>query len=241
MRTCELIVAVILACPALAQGDLDIAPYLERLRNGDTGELRGEVSDLAEQHPNDAGIRYLQGLVMEDGTDAARVFQGLVDRHPKSEWADDALYKVYQFYYSLGLYRTAELKWAQLQREYPDSPHLASASGGAKPSQPEQSSDINPPSGETGITESAAVSSRGEIQSGQFALQAGAYSARENAEKQKLFFEDQGFPVEVINRVKDTQSLFLVLVGNYLTYDEAKSRIAEIRNKYGVESFVVSR
>ncbi len=69
----------------------------------------------------------------------------------------------------------------------------------------------------------------------------GAYSARENAEKQRLFFEDQGFPVEVINRVKDSQSLFLVFVGNYLTYDEAKSRIAEIRKRYGVESFVVSR
>jgi hypothetical protein len=69
----------------------------------------------------------------------------------------------------------------------------------------------------------------------------GAYSARENAEKQKFFFEDQGYPVEVINRVRDSRQLFLVLVGNFLTYDEAKSRTEEIRRKYGVDSFVVSR
>jgi hypothetical protein len=49
------------------------------------------------------------------------------------------------------------------------------------------------------------------------------------------------FPVEVINRVKDSKSLFLVFVGNYLTYDEAKSRIDEIWKSYRVESFVVSR
>jgi cell division septation protein DedD len=82
---------------------------------------------------------------------------------------------------------------------------------------------------------------QGEQRNGQFALQVGAYSSRENAEKQKLFFEDQGYPVEVINRVRDSRSLFLVLVGNYLTYDDAKSRIAEIRQRYGVDSFVVSR
>ncbi len=235
MVTRGLIIAMMVSCAALAQDNVNIAPYLERIQNGVTEDLREEVSDLAERHPDDPGVRYLQGLVMKDGTDAVRVFQGLVDRHPKSEWSDDALFRVYQFYYSLGLYRTADLKWAQLQKEYPDSPHLSSAAGKTTPPLQEKSAEVNPPS------KAGVAAATPQAQSGQFALQVGAYSARENAEKQKLFFEDQGFPVEVINRVKNSQSLFLVFVGNYLTYDEAKSRIAEIRKKYGVESFVVSR
>jgi hypothetical protein len=212
---------------------VDIAPYLERYQNGESEDLREEVSDLAERYPEDPGIRYLQGVVTEDGTDAVRIFQGLVDRHPQSEWADDALYRVYQFYVSIGLQRTADLKMAQMRNDYPDSPFLAMRTS-AKPA---------PPRAEQQPAEASAppIAPPAGTQSGQFALQVGAYSSRENAEKQKLFFEDQGFPVEIINRVKDSRSLFLVFVGNYLTYDDAKSRIGDIWKQYRVESFVVSR
>ena len=47
--------------------------------------------------------------------------------------------------------------------------------------------------------------------------------------------------MEVINRVRDGRSLFLVLVGNYLTYEDAKAKSVDIRRDYGVDSFVVSR
>jgi hypothetical protein len=237
MRMSGLIVAAMLVSQSYAQDTLDISPYLERIQGGDTESIREEISDLAERRPEDPGVRYLQGLVTEDGTDAVRIFQGLVDRHPGSEWADDALYRVYQFYYSIGLYRTADLKWAQLQKDYPGSPYLSKAKGAGKTE--EGPGPVAPE--EKQATEAVAAVPRGENQNGQFALQVGAYSARENAEKQKLFFEDQGYPVEVINRVRDARSLFLVLVGNFLTYDDAKSRIEDIRKKYGVESFVVSR
>ena len=240
MRLCVLITLATLSLPLYAQDTLDIAPYLERIESGDVQDVREEVSDLVERRPEDPGVRYLQGLVTEDGTDAVRVFQGLVDKHPRSEWADDALFRVYQFYYSIGLYRTSDLKWAQLQKDYPGSPYLSEGKGGGKgmESAPVESSPAPAAAGSTG---GVGVVPPGENRSGQFALQVGAYSARENAEKQKFFFEDQGYPVEVINRVRDSRSLFLVIVGNFLTYDDAKSRIGEIRKKYGVESFVVSR
>ena len=231
MKGLLLIACMLMASSALAQDLLDITPYLERHQRGETENLRGEVSDLAEQHPEDPGVRYLQGLVTEDGTDAVRIFQGLVDKHPKSEWADDALYKVYQFYASIGLNRTADLKLAQLRRDYPDSPFLQVRTSAKPASEPAEHPKVQPPPAPAPVSG----------QSGQFALQVGAYLSQENAEKQRLFFEDQGFPVEVINRVKDSKSLFLVFVGNYLTYDEAKSRIDEIWKRYRVESFVVSR
>jgi len=239
LRALVTLATLILALPLYAQDTLDIAPYLERIQGGDVEDVREEISDLVEQKPEDPGVRYLQGLVTEDGTDAVGIFQGLVDKHPRSEWADDALFRVYQFYYSIALYRTSDLKWAQLQKDYPGSPYLSKGKGGeGVESGPAESS---PAPVVTGSTGPVAVVPQGENRSGQFALQVGAYSARENAEKQKFFFEDQGYPVEVINRVRDSRSLFLVIVGNFLTYDDAKSRIGEIRQKYGVESFVVSR
>ncbi|MDH4069229.1 MAG: SPOR domain-containing protein [Ignavibacteria bacterium] len=243
MKALAAIVIMVLFAPLPLAGQVEVQPYLDRLSSGELEEVREEVSDLVDQYPNDAGVRYLQGLVTEDGTDAVRVFQGLVDRYPESEWADDALYKVYQFYYSIGLYRTAELKMGQLRGDYPDSPFLTSA--GAKvtpkadPPAESETTDPVPVVSEGGATGSGeAVSQPG---GGQFALQVGAYSSRENADKQKFFFEDQGFPVEVINRVRDGRALFLVLVGNYLTYEDAKAKSADIRRSYGVDSFVVSR
>jgi len=233
-----MIVVGLIAVPVRLSAQVDPTPYIERLAKGDTESVRSEVSDLVDRYPNDPGIRYLQGLVTEDGTDAVRVFQGLVDRHPDSEWADDALYKVYQFYYSIGLYRTADLKMEQLRRDYPSSPY-ASAKGTAAP--PRVSDETGAGAEGAESAGSVAVEAGAGTHSGQFALQVGAYSARENADKQKFFFEDQGFPVEVINRVRDGRSLFIVLVGNYLTYEDAKTKSADIRKQYGVDSFVVSR
>jgi hypothetical protein len=69
----------------------------------------------------------------------------------------------------------------------------------------------------------------------------GAYTALTNADRQKKYFEERGYPVEVISRVRDGRSLYLVLVGSYRTYDEAKARAGEIKQRFNIDSFVLSR
>jgi cell division protein FtsN len=76
---------------------------------------------------------------------------------------------------------------------------------------------------------------------GQYALQVGAYSQQVNAEKQKLFFEDLGYQVEVINKVQDARSLFVVLVGEYKTADDARAKSAELKKKYNINSMMITR
>ena len=72
-------------------------------------------------------------------------------------------------------------------------------------------------------------------------LQAGAYGAQANAERQRQFFADLGYPVEMITKVRDTKTLFVVLVGKYSSYDQARAQGAEIKQKYRVETMVVQR
>ena len=62
-----------------------------------------------------------------------------------------------------------------------------------------------------------------------------------NAEKQKLFFEDLGYPVEVINKVRDNRPLFVVLVGEYKTAEEAQTKGTEIREKFDMHPMVVTK
>ena len=239
-------VLCMMALPLGAQ-DADVQRYVAMVNNGQVEEVRKEISTLLERFPNNPGVLYVQALVTKEGAEAARIYQSIVDNFPKSAYADAALYRVYQFYYALGLYRTAELKMSQLKAEYPASkylkadaretvnlpeevpaPKVVRDSAVAAPEKPLQ---------EAGGTPAAPA----PASSTSFVLQAGAYGAQANAEKQRKFFADLGYPVEMITKVRDTKTLFVVLVGTYGSYDQAKAQGAEIRKKYSIETMVVSR
>jgi hypothetical protein len=230
---------------------LDIEKYLSRVEKGGDEDVRAEFPSLLSRYPNNPGVLYLQAVLTVDGTEAVRVYQSIVDNFPKNEWADDALYKVYQFYYAIGLYRTAEMKLKQLTSDYPQSKYVTGiAPANTKNLQDEQQTPE--PSPVEPVTLSPDRSKRLDVglppaqpaentPRGQYALQVGAYSQQENAEKQRLFFEDLGYSVEVINKVRDARSLFVVLVGNYKTTVEARTDGNEIKSKYNINSMVVTR
>ena len=75
----------------------------------------------------------------------------------------------------------------------------------------------------------------------QYTLQVGAFSSAGNAAKQKTFFEDLGFTVEMTNKVRNGKSLYLVWVGSYKNADDAKHAGRKIKAKYKIDSIVVER
>jgi len=210
-----------------------IEEYVRMVEAGQGEPVRAELPALLAKYPNDPGVLYLQGLLTKEGAEAVRIYQSIVDNHPKSAWADDALYRVYQFYQAIGLYRTAELKMNQLKRDYPRSRYLTGSSE-PEPAAASEEREPPPPAPAPGLPKSTAVQ-------GQFTLQVGAYSTQVNADKQKLFFEDLGYPVEVISKTKDGRTLFTVNVGNFATYDDAKAKSAALKKQYNIDSFVVTR
>jgi cell division protein FtsN len=74
-----------------------------------------------------------------------------------------------------------------------------------------------------------------------YTLQTGAFSTAANAEKQKAFFEEKGYSVEVTNKVRGGRSLFLVWVGSYASADDAKRAGKDVRGKFNIDSIVVER
>lgn len=219
--------------PAVQGQPRAISDYIALVESGKADSAKAALPQLLEQFPNNPGVLYLQALLTTDGGESVRLYQGIVDNFPASEWADDALYKVYQFYYALGLYRTAAMKMEQLKKEYPSSPHLKPAAASAQALPEEEQQPPAPPTEPTAPQVAPSDSS--------FALQVGAYSSQVNAEKQKLFFEDLNMPVEIINRVKDGRSLYIVLVGRYTSVDAARGEGRTIREKYNIDSMVITR
>lgn len=263
MVVCVALMLVLESVPARAQNvGPDVKEYLSLIESGHAEQVRSELPSLMTRFPNNPGVLYLQGALTRDGAEAVRIYQSVVDNFPKSEWADDALYKVYQFYYALGLYRTAELKMVQLKKNYPDSKHLTRGNNvetrdfAEEKEQPVSTArdtlslarqQESPPTNQTAAGEPEVVAkpegvpSRQTVSLDQFVLQVGAYSSQVNAEKQKIFFENLEFPVEVITKVKNARSLYIVMIGAFGSYDEAKAKGVEIRKKYNIDSIVVTR
>ncbi|HUI10933.1 MAG TPA: SPOR domain-containing protein [Bacteroidota bacterium] len=210
--------------------DAEVARYQAMLQNGQVEQVRGAIPSLLARYPNNPGVLYIQAQTTSDGAEAVRIYQSIVDNFPASPWAPEALFRVYQFYYALGLYRTAEMKMAQLKKNYPTSRRATGGSGVDTGGLPEDTSRA--PSGAQAGEHPAAPT--------RYALQVGAYTAQANAERQKAFFENLGYSVELISRVRDNQSLYLVLVGSFASADEAKTKGAEIRARYHVESIVTT-
>lgn len=199
---------------------------LEMIRSGRADEVKSELSSLITKHQNDPGILYLQGVLTSDGSEAAKIFQSVVDNFPRSEWADDALYRTYQYYYSIGSYKTAVQKYDKLKQAYPNSPYLTHET----PQSIDREADgVEKPKSSVGSEE------------GTFAVQVGAFSTAENASKQKRFFHNVGYPVEVLNKVKRGKSYYLVWIGSFKSYDEARKFRNEMRGRYKIEPIVVER
>ncbi|MGH2567039.1 MAG: tetratricopeptide repeat protein, partial [Bacteroidota bacterium] len=120
-----LFIALTLAFPSLLlsqsekQNEPDIQRRLEMIERGQEEAVKAELPTLMTNYQNHPGILFLQAVLTTDGTEATKIYQSIVDNFPRSEWADDALYKLYQYYYSIGLYKTADQKLDQLKRDYP--------------------------------------------------------------------------------------------------------------------------
>jgi cell division septation protein DedD len=219
--------------PAFGQSSgPDIAKRLEMIEKGQGEQVKAELPTLLTNYQNNAGVMYLQGVLTTDGTEAAKIFQSIVDNFPKSEWADDALYKLYQYYYSIGLYKTADQKMAQLRQDYPYSAYAVDSSSASKEPPKEESTDT-----------ANVVKPKGTIQkfSTSFTVQVGAFSTVQRAEELKTFFESKGYSSNIFTMVTNGKKLHKVWVGEFQNQDEAKRFGAEVKKKFGLESIVVAR
>lgn len=216
--------------------DALIAAKVKMVEEGKADQVRLELPGIVSRYQNHPGVLYLQGLLATNGVEAAKYYQMILDNFPKSEWADDALYRIHLYYYSLGLHRTAELKMQQLRKEYPNSPYIKEKPVAEVPEDEKQPVvSVTPPPQliETG--------NETELSGAAYAIQAGAFASIENAMRFKSFFEELGYPVEVQNKVRGGRSLHLVWVGSFATADEARKFRAEIKSKHKIESIVVAR
>ena len=212
-------------------GEPDIQKRLELIEKGQSDVVKAELPTLMTNFQNNPGVLYLQGVLTTDGLEAVKIYQSIVDNFPRSEWADDALFKLYQYYYSIGLYKTADQKLEQLKRDYPSSTYAADQKVVEEPK------TATPPEAPVKVSRP----SKGEKTSVVYTVQAGTFSVMQNAEELKSRFEKDGYASHIFTIVNNGKKFHKVWVGEFSKQEEAKRFSAEVKKKYHLETIVVSR
>ncbi len=212
-------------------GEPDIFKRLELIEKGHADVVRAELPTLMTNFQTHPGVLYLQGVLMTDGSEAAKIYQSIIDNFPRSEWADDALFKLYQYYYSIGLYKTADQKMEQLKRDYPYSTY---ATDQKVAEEPKVSVPAETP---TPVSRPA----KGAKPTVVYTVQAGTFSLLQNAEELRARFEKEGYASHIFTIVNNGKKFHKVWVGEFSKEDEARRFSAQIKKKYHLNTIVVPR
>ncbi len=102
-------------------GGQDLRLYFSLLQEGRTSEVRASIPDLQRQYPNNAGVAYLNALITTDGDSSLQLYQDIIRKHPKSNYAAGAAMKVGEYLYSRGLYTQASRQCRQIPQRYPQA------------------------------------------------------------------------------------------------------------------------
>jgi len=198
-----------------------IIEYVRMISKGQSVQVASKLPDLKKKIPRSAGLIYVEGLIATKGDEAIRCFSIIADSFPHSEWADDALARLFEFNQNSGSLTEADGNFERLRSEHPSSPYLTT----------NYLRDIR-----------FANYQPHEDSGNDYAVQIGAFSIRENAEKLQQRFNSEGYKSDVYENFLDGKNLlFLVWVGSFNNQQEADNLRSEIKEKYNIDGLIRMR
>ncbi|MBK7632133.1 MAG: SPOR domain-containing protein [Ignavibacteriales bacterium] len=193
--------------------EVDIVPYLKMIEQGKLEEVKGKLLDLKTDYTKSANLIFLEGVLTENGQDAVVLYQTLLEKFPKSSYADAALYRIYSYYFALGLYNTADKNLEKLKKDYPESPYIKMASANVVKNDVEESNQGN---------NESTVTKNDNDKVNLYSVQAGAFTNAANAAALKKEIESVGM-FSFIKEKNVAGTVFnVVYLGKFETRKEAE-------------------
>ena len=227
---------VVLFIPSLILAqDIDIVPYLKQIESGELTAVKEKLPELKIKHPGSPSIMFLDGVLTEDGQQAVAIYQQIIEKYPASKYADASVYRVFSYFYALGLYEAAEKMRSKINTEYPDSPYrkLAEANQIPKFDTPQQ------PQQESGQVVTPPVEQQKPATVNRYTIQAGAFSNFENASNLKNDFVKAGYISEMNEKNVGGTIFQVVYVGKFASRNDAEDFLHIINSKFNLVGRVV--
>ncbi len=209
--------------------DVDIIPYLKQIESGNKKDVEVELPSLISKNPDSPSVLFLEGVLTKDGEKALVTYSKILDKYPKSKYADAALYRIFSYYYAAGEYYNAQKCLEDLKKDYPTSSYIKIAER-----------DI-PAADQTAIAEEKGSNqiTQENIQKYKFTIQAGAFTNSQNAAALKKNFEDNGFFSETKDKVVAGTTFRVVYVGKFEDKEEAENFLHVINREFKLDGRVV--
>jgi hypothetical protein len=204
----------------------DIVPYLRQIEGGQKDSVITLLPELIKSNPNDPSILFLEAVLTENGQDAVPVFNRIISDFSKSRYADASVYRLFSYYYSLGLYSTASVFLGKLKKQYPASPYIKIAQREVP--------------GDNEISTLSQNTSQ-EDKSGdyKYTIQAGAFTNESNAAALKKSFENSGYNSFIKKKSVAGSDFTVVFVGEFKNRDEADSFLQIVNKQFKLNGRVV--
>ncbi len=124
---CTVVVFLIAVHTSFSQASL-VRNRLQAVAMGKVEEVKRELPDLLAEFPDDPGIQFLHGVVLEDAARALKIYEKIIKEHPECEWSDDSQWRIVQFYALKRDTARARKELKVYREKYPQSEFLLNAS-----------------------------------------------------------------------------------------------------------------
>jgi len=109
----------------LSQDHIDV--LINDVLSGSRDSAAIYLEVIEKKYPNNPKMLFLKGLMEPNGKDAMHIFADLYNMHPTSNYGDDAVMKVAEYYYSAGLYMQSAAWLKKMPLYYTRSEHIERA------------------------------------------------------------------------------------------------------------------
>jgi len=229
----ELIILAFVISLQVSAQEANIVQYLKAIEDGEANKAISGLNELKKTNPNDPSVIFLDAVLTEDGESALTKYKTIYEQHPNSNYADAALYRVFSYYYSLGVYNRAEGLLTKLKSEYPNSPYIRAANR-TIPDEINTIAETTPPSPSV----QSAVSDNNDNYN--FTIQAGAFLNIENAKNLLNEIKKDGYPGELGTKSVGGSLLNIVMFGHLQTETEAQPLITYLKDKFNLNGRVIT-
>ena len=207
--------------------------------------LSAELLNLSDQDSNHPTALFARGLLEPNGNLAINYFNDIIQEHHNSPFADDALFRIAQYYYSLGNYKSSKNYYSLLNRHYSSSKykdesqylycqcllaqgHVDSARVFLKtfvknvPHSPYVDYAVLDLEELYSYDNKLPIVNYNAENSGKYSIQVGVFSDRKNAQKFLSRLSERKIPTEIVRKKVGRRELWAVWIGKFETKDKAK-------------------
>jgi|GEM_PF-4979480 hypothetical protein len=204
---------------AYKRGDISLShAYLDSVRNIDPYAM------------------YVRAALTENANEASNIYREIVLQNQVPSVSRDALIQLYKYHYAIGDYKKAHLDYVALQK-FPMVSHIIDPVG-LSDTLPQLKTE--PIESKTVAQSSAGATSFEEESKGQFIVQVGIFSTRENAQRYTEKLAQEGLKCTLFEKAVNDRTFYAVSAGMFVDREEAENFALSLKQR-SINCFVVKK